>query len=211
MRRTTKEAFSRWAAYRANPAANPIPADLRSPIYRAAIKTDPANTVAALKEEWFNTPAIDGKELCLSALSQVTDETIIKENLLPFLFNISPPAPVTDSVPSGDMHYLGSGLAGNRVGRPLLWAYMKENWAQFEAKLAGNPILADRMVKVSLPKFNDWEALEDIEAFFGGGKIDTKAFDRTLEQVKDKIRGRAAYKSRDAEVVKKWLAAEGYA
>ncbi|KAK4208605.1 putative aminopeptidase [Rhypophila decipiens] len=207
---TTKEAFSRWTAYRSDPAANPIPADLRSPIYRAAIKTDPTNAVTALKEEWFNTPAIDGKELCLGALSQVTDEKIIKENLLPFLFNMSPPSPPSDAVPSADMHYLGSGLAGNRVGRPLLWAYMKENWNQFEAKLNGNPILADRMVKVSLPRFNELADLEDIEQFFGSGNIDTKAFDRSLEQVKDKIRGRASYKTRDQEVVKKWLVGEGY-
>lgn len=175
------------------------------------MKTAPENAVAALKEEWFNTPAIDGKELCLTALGHVTDEAIIKTTILPFLFNIAPPASVTNSVPSADMHYLGSVLAGNRVGRPLLWAWIKENWGQFEAKLGGNPILADRMVKVSLPKFTDLKDLADIEAFFGQDHVDTKAFDRTLEQVKDKIRGRASYKSRDAEVVKKWLVSEGYA
>ncbi|KAK3321826.1 peptidase family M1-domain-containing protein [Apodospora peruviana] len=208
---TIKAAFERWTAYRANPDANPIPADLRAPVYRAAIRTDPANAVPALKEEWFNTPAVDGKELCLSALGHVTDPDIIKDVLLPFLFNIAPPASVTDSVPSGDMHYLGGGLSGNRVARPLLWTFIRENWDQFEAKLGGNPILADRMIATALSRFADLDALKEIEEFFARDGIDTKAFDRTLEQVKDKIRGRAAYKARDAEGLKSWLVENGYA
>ena len=181
------------------------------PIYRAAIKTDTAKTVAALKHEWFNTPAIDGKEICLQALSQVTDPDIIKNTLLPFLFNISPPVSPTDAVPGADMHILAGGMAGNRVARPLLWAYLRDNWSHFTAKLAGNPILLDRMIMVSLPKFADLATLEEIERFFAQPDVDTKAFDRTLGTVLDKIRGRAAYKARDAQTVKAWLVENGYA
>ncbi len=165
--------------------------------------------MAGLKEEWFTTPAIDGKEVCLQALGHTSDEAVIKDVLLPFLFNASPPAAASDSIPGGDMHILAGNLAGNRVGRPLLWAYLRDNWDQFNAKLGGNPILIDRMVNVSLPKFADAESLKDIETFFAG--VSTKGFDRTLEQVKDKIRGRAAYKTRDAKVVKEWLVNNGYA
>lgn len=143
------------------------------------------------------------------ALSNVTDVSIIKEVILPFLFNTSPPAAASDSVPSGDMHYLASGMAGNRVARPMLWAHLRDNWDQVNAKLGGNPILVDRLVNLSLAKFADTETLEDIEAFFS--KVDTKGFDRTLEAVKDKIRGRAAYRARDAQGLKTWLAGNGYA
>ncbi|KAL2258866.1 hypothetical protein VTK26DRAFT_7650 [Humicola hyalothermophila] len=202
-------AFERWSKYRANPTESPIPADLRAPVYRAAILRDPAKAVAGLKEEWFTTAAVDGKEICLQALGHVADEAVIRDVLLPFLFNPSPPAAASDSVPGADMHILAGVLAANRVGRPLLWSYLKENWDQFNAKLGGNPILVDRMVSVSLPKFADAESLRDIEAFFGG--VSTKGFDRTLEQVKDKIRGRAAYRTRDAEGLKGWLVANGYA
>jgi len=107
------------------------------------------------------------------------------------------------------MHILSGVLAGNRVARPLLWAYIRDNWDQFNAKLSGNPILIDRMINVSLPKFTDAETLKDIETFFSG--VSTKGFDRTLETVKDKIRGRTAYKARDAEGVKAWLVENGYA
>ncbi|KAL0467868.1 aminopeptidase [Neurospora intermedia] len=202
------EAFRRWNEWRANPTGAPIPADLRLPVYRAALKKDPANAVAAIKEEWFTTPAIDGKEVCLQALGQVTDEALIEDVLLPFLFDSAPPAHPRDSVPGADMHILSGNMAGNRIARPLLWAYLRDNWDKFSTKLGGNPILVDRMVNVSLPKFADLETLKEIEDFFS--KVSTKGFDRTLEQVKDKIRGRAAYKMRDAEVVKSWLKANGY-
>ncbi|KAK4101305.1 hypothetical protein N658DRAFT_507242 [Parathielavia hyrcaniae] len=202
-------AFQRWSAYQSSPSKSPIAADLRAPVYRAAILQDPSAAVAALKKEWFTTPAIDGKEICLQALGHTRDEALIRHVLLPFLFSPSPPAAAADSIPPADMHILAGVLAVNRVGRPLLWAYLRDNWAQFEAKLGGNPIVVDRMVNVSLPKFTDLDSLKDIEGFFAG--VSTKGFDRTLEQVKDKIRGRAAYKMRDAAGVREWLVANGYA
>lgn len=204
-----KAGFDRWTAFRANPAENPIPADLRSPIYRAALRTDPAGTVPVLKHEWFTTPAVDGKEICLTVLGHATDPAIIKDILLPFNFSISPPTPASDSVPAGDMHYLSGVFAGNRTARAIQWAYLRDNWDHVNKKLGGNPIIIDRLISVSLGKFTDTETLEDIEKFFS--TVSTKGFDRTLETVKDKIRGRAAYKKRDAEGVKGWLVANGYA
>lgn len=203
------EAFNRWSAYQSKPTEAPIAADHRAPVYRAAVLKDPSSAVAALKHEWFTTPAIDGKEICLQALGHVADEAIIKKELLPFLFSTSPPAAAKDSVPPGDMHILAAVLAANRVGRPLLWQYLRDNWSQFNDKLGGNPILVDRMINVSLSKFADNESLRDIERFFGA--VSTKGFDRTLEQVKDKIYGRAAYQTRDAKGVKAWLVENGYA
>ncbi|KAK4185428.1 putative aminopeptidase [Podospora australis] len=198
-----------WSAYQSDPQGSPIPANHRTPVYRAAIRTNPAEAVAVLKKEWYTTPAIDGKEICLSALGHASDVKVIEEVLLPFLFNASPPAKPADSVPGADMHILSGSLAGNREARPLLWKYIRENWTEFSNKLAGNPILLDRMINVSLPKFTDFETLKEIETFFEG--VETKGFDRTLEQVKDKIRGRAAYKQRDAKVIKEWLVSNGYA
>ncbi|KAK3937484.1 peptidase family M1-domain-containing protein [Diplogelasinospora grovesii] len=182
---------------------------LRKTLLMTAVNNDGANAVPALKKEWFETPAIDGKEICLLALGHVQDENIVQNDLLPFLFNISPPAPATESIPSGDVHILSAALAANRVGRPLLWKHIKENWQQLNAKLGGNMILVDRFIERSLSKFADIETLNEIEAFFK--TVSTKGFDRTLETVKDKIRGRAGYKLRDVEGVRGWLVQNGYA
>ena len=142
-------------------------------------------------------------------MAHCKDEKLIKEVLLPLNFNISPPAPARDSVPPGDVHVLASAMANDKVARPLLWAYLRDNWDHVNAKLGGNPIIIDRLIGLSLSKFTDTEALDEIEKFFSG--VSTKGFDRTLETAKDKIRGRAAYKKRDAEGLKAWLVENGYA
>ena len=142
------------------------------------------------------------------AMGHASNEEVVKTQLLPFLFNVSPPAPASDTLPSVDMHYLATAMAGNRTARPLLWAAIRDGWDTFTAKVTGNPIILDRMINVSLPKFTDLETLQDIENFFAGKS--TKGFDRTLETVKDKIRGRAAYRERDATVLREWLTTHGY-
>jgi aminopeptidase N len=106
------------------------------------------------------------------------------------------------------MHYLASGLSGNRVGRPLLWQYLRDNWDHVNAKLGGNPIILDRLIGLSLGRFSDYETLAEIEKFFAG--VSTKGFDRTLGAALDKIRARAAYKTRDAGGLKAWLVENKY-
>ena len=181
--------------------------NLRTVVYRAAIRANPAKAVEALKKEWYSGTSIDGKDLCLSSLGHVRDPELITKNLLPFLFNSSPPAPPSESVPSVDTHTLGGSLASNLVARPLLWKYIQDNWAQATTKMA-NPVVLDRFVKSTLNKFTDEKYIGEIDAFFAGQ--DTAAFDRTLLQVKDAIRGRAAYRARDASSIKEWLSANGY-
>ncbi|KAI1269415.1 peptidase family M1 [Xylariaceae sp. FL1019] len=194
--------FDAWAAQGTTFSPN-----LRSVVYRTAIKTKPAEAISALKKEWYNGTSIDGKEVCLTSLGHTRDLDLVEKSLLPFLFDTSPPAPASESVPSGDMHSLGSVLAANSATRNLQWRYMQENWEKLTTKMA-NPVVLDRFVKMSLNKFTDAKYVDEIDAFFKDK--DTSSFDRTLEQVKDAIRGRAAYRSRDAEGIKEWLAANGY-
>lgn len=202
------KALSIFEAYKANPSTSPIHADLRTCVYRAAIRANPAEAVSFLKQEWFSTKSIDGKDICLSAMGHASDATVIRDVLLPFLFSISPPAAATDSIPPADMHWLAMAMSNNRAARSYLWTHMRDHWEEVEAKLGGNPIVLDRLVNVSLPKFSDYETLKDIETFFEKGS--TKGFDRTLETVKDSIRGRAAYKERDAKELKAWLCEKGW-
>jgi aminopeptidase N len=105
------------------------------------------------------------------------------------------------------MHSLGTSLAANSVARNLQWEYTRENWDKLTTKMA-NPVVLDRFVKISLNKFIDDKFITEIDQFFENK--DTSSFDRTLEQVKDAIRGRAAYYRRGAALLKEWLQANGY-
>jgi len=85
---------------------------------------------------------------------------------------------------------------------------MQDNWDAVITKL-GNPVVVDRYMKLSLGSFTNVSAVDEIEKFMADK--DTSSFNRTLETVKDKIRGRAAYRERDSEKLKEWLSAHGYA
>ncbi|KAF3070716.1 Aminopeptidase 2, mitochondrial [Daldinia childiae] len=198
-----KSLFEAWAD-KGTPLPHP---NLRTVVYRAGVKTDPAKAVKALKKEWFTGASFDGKLVCLASLGHVRDPDLISSSVLPFNSDLSPPAPPSESVPSGDMHTIGSTLATNSVARPIQWKYIQDNWEKLTTKMA-NPVVLDRFVKLTLSKFTDARYIDEIDTFFKDK--DTSAFDRTLEQVKDSIRGRAAYRERDAQVIKEWLSANGY-
>ncbi|KYK56145.1 aminopeptidase [Drechmeria coniospora] len=199
-----KEALRRFNAWVENPDANAIHPSLRGSVWRNAVRKDAARAVDVLKGEWFNTKSIDGKLICLQALSAAEDEELLRTSIVPFNFNSSPP---NNAVPSADMHALGMGLAANPAGRVVQWEFMKGNWDVCLAKL-GNPIVLDRFIRVSLGGFTDDAVIDDIDGFFKDK--DTSSFNRTLGTVKDKIRGRASYKKRDSAALKEWLGANGY-
>lgn len=155
-----------------------------------------------MKKEWETTTSPDGKDFALAAAGHINDPELIQNKVIPFLFGTA-----SDCVPSGDMHALGSVLAANPVGRPLLWKWLQENWDKATEKMA-NPVILDRFVRLTLGKFNDVKYLAEIDAFFQDK--DTSSFNRTLEQVKDNVRGRVAYRERDAAVLKEWLTANKY-
>jgi hypothetical protein len=202
--RVKAEAIKRFNAWVENPDSSAIPPSLRGAVWRAGLDDNAARNVEVLKKEWFSTKAIDGKLIALGALATVDDADLVKNNLIPFNFNSSPPQ---NAVPAADMHVLGGGLAAHPVGRAIQWEFMKSNWDLVVAKL-GNPIVVDRFVGLSLKTFTDDAILSEIEEFFKDK--DTHSFDRTLETAKDRIRGRSAYKSRDSAALKQWLSSNGY-
>jgi hypothetical protein len=155
-----------------------------------------------LKKEWETTTSPDGKDFALSAIGHIRDTNLINTKVIPFLFNTT-----SDSVPSGDIHTLSGVLSANSTARPLLWKWLQENWEQATAKMA-NPVILDRFIRLTLGKFTEVKYLDEIEAFFE--HKDTAGFNRTLEQVKDNVRGRVAYRQRDAGIIKEWLAANKY-
>ncbi len=87
------------------------------------------------------------------------------------------------------------------------WNHMKNNWDAVRVKI-NNIIVLDRYIKQVLARFTNDEDVEEVTEFFKDK--DVKGFDRSLENAKDKSRGRAAYKKRDAAALKEWLAANGY-
>lgn len=158
----------------------------------------------------MRAPSIDTREVVLSVLGHAPDLSAVKGDLFPFLFDPDP----ARGVAPGDMHTLAASLAASGAqARDALWTELKALWrGQVDTKLA-NPVVLDRFVKTVLGRHADPDVLADIDHFFtlGEGKGDTRAFARTLDSVREQIRARAAYRQREAPVVKAWLINNGYA
>jgi len=107
-----------------------------------------------------------------------------------------------------DMHSGAIALALNAKTRRLLWGFIKENWEMVYRELSGNMVVLERFLRVGLSKFADGEVEGDIRGFFEGR--DNKGYDRGLGVVADTIKGAAAYRERDAGLVREWLGAHGY-
>lgn len=153
-----------------------------------------------MKEEYFKTDSIDGKEICLAALGRTKNPELVND-YLDFVFS--------DKVAVQDVHNGAASLAANSKVRGLLWEYIKDNWSAVETRLSANNVVFERFVRIGLSKFADHSIADDIASFFQNK--DTSAYDRALVIVSDSIRTNARYKERDEKLVLEWLAAHGYA
>ena len=178
---------------------NAIHPSLRGAVFRIAIKNGGKEAYEAVQHEYLNTTSIDGKEICLHSLGQVQSADLAKSYLA---FGFS------SAVATQDVHSVGSSLAANSKVRPIVWAYIKENWVEIRAKLSGNMVVLERFLRMCLQRFASFELQHDIEAFFKDK--DNNGYDRGLAVVGDTIKGNARYRERDLELVKEWLSAHGY-
>ncbi|KAK5988883.1 Alanine/arginine aminopeptidase [Cladobotryum mycophilum] len=180
--KTLATAVEKYKAWVQDPQKNPINPCLRAAVWRAGLIDNPDDGVKVLKKEWSQTTTVDGKVLCLTALSTVEKTDLLTNDLLPFLFD---------------------GLADNYVARPLQWAYMQKNWDDQVTTKLSNAMLLERFIAQTLNCFTEESEIAVIDSFFT--KSTAESFKRTLDTIKDKIRGRAYYKERDEEELKNWL------
>lgn len=173
---------------------------LRHAVFKIAIRYGGASEYEAVKKEWSTTSSIDGKEIALASLGRIQDSKTLLSDFLSFIFS---------TVAVQDIHTAASALAINSKTRAGLWEFIKTNWEMVREKLGGNMVVLDRFLRLSLDKFTDLEAEQDIAAFFKGK--DNRGYDRTLGVVSDTIKGRAGYRKRDKEILLEWLKAHRYA
>lgn len=176
-----------------------IHANLRGAVWRIAVTEGGAPAYEAVKREFQTTGSIDGRELALHALGRVQSDALAEDA---FAFLLGP------QVPAQDIHSGAMALAANASARDVQWRLIKENWSRLHAKIAGNPVVMDRYLRVSLNKFASREVGQDIAKFFQGK--DNRGWDRSLGVVADTIEGNAKYRERDEGLVLEWLEARGY-
>lgn len=193
------EGKRRFNLYSSGADKSAVHPNLRSAIYAIAIKHGGKAEYDSIKSEWSSTSSVDGKEIALRALARIQDMSLL-DDYLELLFT---------KVATQDVHTGAVGLSANPKTRAQLWKYIQNNFDSLKERLSANMVVFDRFLKMSLNKFNDRDTEAEIKKFFEGR--DNRGYDRTLGIVSDTIIGRAAYKERDAKVIKEWLSAHGYA
>lgn len=174
--------------------------NLRTAVLRIGVDTGGAEAYEAVKKEYLSTTSVDGKETCLVAMARVSTPELIND-FLDFQFS--------EHVAIQDTHTGSVWLAANAKARPKLWEWFQANWQKIHDKLAGNPVVVDRYVKMSLIKFASHDMEKAITEFFKGK--DTRAYERGLVQVKDSVKANANYRERDSASTLEWLKANDYA
>lgn len=98
-------------------------------------------------------------------------------------------------------------IAQNRVGEPLVWDYVRENWPRLVERFGINERYLGRLIPSITTRFATQTKLEEMEAFFakyseaGAG---TAARKQALETVKNNIK----WLEQNLEPVGKWLATQ---
>ncbi|KAF3479560.1 uncharacterized protein GIQ15_06536 [Arthroderma uncinatum] len=196
---TVAEAKRRFDAW-ASGDQSAINTNLRSAVFSVNVGEGGRREYDELVKEYERNTSIDGKEICLGALSRTTDPALIKE-FMEFLFS--------PKVSQQDVHTGSSGLAANPKARYLLWDFIKANWSRIEEKLGSNKVVLQRFVRLSLIKYADHDVEQDIAKFFADK--DQDGYDRALVIAADTIKSNANYKEREEKAILEWLQTHGYA
>ncbi|KAI8123265.1 Glutamyl aminopeptidase [Lucilia cuprina] len=178
-----EEAGKRFNEWLSNPSVRPNP-DIRSTVYYYGMK------VAGNEETWnqvfdlFVTEQDAQEKVKLMEALAAINEPWILQRYINLAWNES-------YVRSQDYFSCLQYIAQNRVGQPLVWDYVRENWPRLVERFGINERYLGRMIPSITSRFATQTKLEEMEAFFakypeaGAG---TAARKEALENVKNNIK-----------------------
>ena len=97
-----------------------LPPYLRRVVFGIILHEDPTDEdYAAIFKTYKESQSVDGKEIALASLGDVTRSQLV-EKTISFLLSCE--------IPAQDIHWLCHSLASNPRTRNLLWETLKANW-----------------------------------------------------------------------------------
>lgn len=144
--------------------------------------------------------SLDSREVTLSALGHVNNDKIFQS----LISKLTEP----EVIPIMDAHFLGKSLSTNVHTRDAFWTYFKANYDAIYKLMATNMVVLDRFVKLTLGNYQSTAMYHEIRDFFQDK--DVHGFERSIRQVLDNVKIRAAWLDRDLHNVKQWLTDNGF-
>ncbi|KAK0521743.1 Aminopeptidase 2 mitochondrial [Tilletia horrida] len=175
-----------------------VPNDLRQAVFSTVARLGGEAEYEALLKIYKNPATPNHKIAAMLAICAPKDEALLKRTV-ETLFS--------GEVKAQDFMYFFAGLAGNRVGRRLLWAETKARYDQLAKVFEGNFSLS-RLIEYSFSSLTTKADLEDVQAFFKDK--DVAKYSMGLQQGLDSVRANSQWLERDAADVEAWLKGNGY-
>ncbi|KAI5696817.1 hypothetical protein M8J75_000551 [Diaphorina citri] len=169
-----------------------LPADLRSPVYRAAIAGGSEATYQQLLKLYQNSDMQEEKDRISRSFSALKDPELLRKVLD---FSMS------DLVRAQDSVFVIISAAQTKTGRELAWEFLKNNYATFTERYKGG--LLGRLVKHTTENFASESHAQEVTEFFT--KNPTSWIERTVQQSVETIRLNSECLKRDGEAVKQFL------
>ncbi|KAK0172910.1 hypothetical protein PV328_006175 [Microctonus aethiopoides] len=169
-----------------------LPADLRSPVYRAVLSVGDVNTYEAMLKLYDEADLHEEKDRILRALGAIRDKQLLGK-VLDFA--------MSDKVRAQDTVFAIMSVAFNSKGRDIAWEFLKSNWQILTNRYGA--FLLPRLVKHTTENFVTEQRAIEIEEFFK--KNPTPGTERTVQQSVESIRLNVAWLARDQAAIEHFL------
>ncbi|XP_075149879.1 glutamyl aminopeptidase-like isoform X1 [Haematobia irritans] len=192
-----EEAGQRFTAWLANPSDRPNP-DIRSTVYYYGMQSVGNENIWNQVWELFLAETDAQEKLKLMESLAAINEPWILQRFINLAWN-------ENNVRGQDYFTCLQYIAQNRIGQPLVWDYVRENWPRLVERFGINERYLGRMIPSITSRFASQTKLDEMESFFakypeaGAG---TAARKEALENVKNNKK----WLEQNMEAVGKWLA-----
>lgn len=186
---TIAEAERRFAAH----SKTPIPADLRSGVYRAVVMNGDAGTMKRMKMLHRSADLHEEKDRILGAMGAARSEESLREAL---------EFAIGGDVRAQSMINIFPVASRTRWGRLLVWRFARDNWSLLSERCDSGG-LRNRLVQFVVEDIVDKEALAEVEGFFQEHcRVGTE---RIVRQSVEKIRLNIAWLERERVPVERFF------
>ncbi|CAF0924682.1 unnamed protein product [Didymodactylos carnosus] len=172
-------------------AGDLIDPNIRGAVYVLVSRYGDEKTQEELKKLYATADMMEEKSRLLRSMGQTLKPELIKKTLQ-FVFE-------GDNVRMQDSI---SGLAGctsSKVGRDLVWKFLKENWTKLKERFGEKSNFLIYFVEYGLSDFADEEISNDITSFFD--KANTPIVMRPVKKVVETIHMRSEVLKRDSKAI----------
>jgi len=188
-----KELRARFKHFQDTGDDSRIPPDLRTIIYRMAVRHGGREEYEAVKRIFVKPSTPSSKIASMQAMAFAQDPTIVEDTL----------AFILTDVQTQDMIYFFGSLSSNPSTRRRLCKYLQDNFDEFFKRLEGNNFSLGNLIKISFHLLTTEKDAAQVEEFFK--TKDVSKYNLALAQALDKVRANATWIERDAKDVADWL------